>query len=349
MENQQDNRSVTLSHLVRWGGSILSTGLFIYVLFRVEWQHVFDSLSRIPAWLLLAAFGCYVAGMVLNALRWYVLLAAQKLEMTFWESLKLVFMGAFVSNFLPSTVGGDIARIAGSYRYTRSASLSASSVLLERLINMASMVTAVPFLSTLLKPGATFYNFWRQQGLSLPFAASSVWIKWRDRFSHRWSREQDAFKLAVMIWLKRPLTLVWAFVVAWGSNLIVFLGMWLLATRLGIPVRFEQVIGINVVVYFLTLLPISINGFGVKELSEISIYLYLGATLEQATIYTIITRFFSVTETLPGAFLLTSAIHFTPEGVTFNRGISASPMEEEGAAESPREGFTRKGNPPEAG
>ena len=62
--------------------------------------------------------------------------------------------------------------------------------------------------------------------------------------------------------------------------------------------------GINVLTYLLTLLPISVNGYGVREVAMTTLYMQLGASLEQASTLALITRFFMLMETLPGALWL---------------------------------------------
>lgn len=311
MNQAAASKHLSASQIIRWVGTGFSTVLFVYLLSLVDWQLILHSLKQLPVWLLLIVIVCYLLGVITNGLRWYVLLHAQKIKVNFLQVLRMVFMGAFISNFLPSTVGGDIARIAASYRYTKSASISAASVLLERLINMASTISSVPFLLTLVKPGFSFDQLISLKTLSSTFIFGRFFEKWFAWIEKHWSKEITTLKLALKIWLKRPYTLLLAFVIAWISNLVVFLGMWLLANRIGIQVSFFQVIGVNFVIYFLTLLPISINGFGVKELSEISIYVYLGASLEQATIFTILTRFIALAETFPGAFWVSQAFSFS--------------------------------------
>jgi glycosyltransferase 2 family protein len=327
MKPAEEKRTFSASRIVRWVGTVFSTTLFVYLLSLVDWRLILQSLTQLPVWLLLTVYLCYVMGMVANGLRWYVLLYAQQVKVSFLEVLKMVFTGAFISNFLPSTVGGDIARIAASYRYTKSASLSGASVLLERLINMASMLSAAPFLLTLARPGTGFENFLSLKPLASVFILDGLFQKIYAWIEKHWSNEISNLKLALKIWLKKPFTLVLAFGIAWGSNLIVFLGMWLLATRIGMHITFLQVIGVNFFIYFLTLLPISINGFGVKELSEISIYVFLGATLEQATIFTILTRFIALSETFPGALWVSQAFTFSKMNENLDTGLISGESE----------------------
>lgn len=309
----KEKKQFSISKIIRWIGTGLSIGLFAYLLSLVDWQLIMHFIRQIQVWLLILVFICYLLSMVANGLRWYVLLRAQKVQVNFSEILKIVFAGAFISNFLPSTVGGDIVRIAYSYRFTKSAMISTASVLLERLIKMASMVSAAPFLFTLAKPGTGFHDLLNSHILSSLFL-TNIFRKLAAWVEKRWKREFGTIKLALKIWIRQPIVILKAFSVAWISNLVAFLGMWLLAGALGIQVSFIQVIGVNFIVYFVTLLPLSINGIGLKEFSEISIYMYLGATLEQATIFTLLTRFITMAETFPGALWVSQAFNFSKMG-----------------------------------
>jgi hypothetical protein len=66
--------------------------------------------------------------------------------------------------------------------------------------------------------------------------------------------------------------------------------------------------GVTVITYFLTLLPISVNGYGLREVAITALYLPLGASLEQAAILAIITRFLSMLATIPGALWLSQVV-----------------------------------------
>jgi len=66
--------------------------------------------------------------------------------------------------------------------------------------------------------------------------------------------------------------------------------------------------GVNAITYLLTLLPITFNGYGVREVLITTLYMALGATVEQASAFAFITRFFMMIETIPGAFWLTQIV-----------------------------------------
>ena len=74
-----------------------------------------------------------------------------------------------------------------------------------------------------------------------------------------------------------------------------------------------QVVGVNIVSYFITLLPISISGYGLREITTTTLYTMLGATLEQATALAIISRIFSTLVTLPGVIWMRKIISETKD------------------------------------
>ena len=91
-----------------------------------------------------------------------------------------------------------------------------------------------------------------------------------------------------------------------ASSLIVYVGVWLLAREIGIPISFIEVLAISVTTYIITLLPISINGYGLREVAVTVLYVELGATLEQASLLAIFLRVLRLLETLPGALWISA-------------------------------------------
>jgi len=96
---------------IRIGGTIVSTVLFVYLLSKQNWAVTLHELQQIPLWLWPLVLGLVIGGMLLNSLRWYSLLRVQKVHISFIETTKIIFAGAFASNFLPSTIGGDAYRM----------------------------------------------------------------------------------------------------------------------------------------------------------------------------------------------------------------------------------------------
>jgi uncharacterized membrane protein YbhN (UPF0104 family) len=285
----------------RWlqiAGTLLSSGLFIWLLLRQDWQKTWWNLSHLPVWVFPVCFALVVAGMFFNSLRWYVLLRSQNVHISFGKTLQLVFAGAFASNFLPSTVGGDTVRVLGLMRLVSDKALCVASVVVDRLMNVAAMLTILPF---------AFFTFGSLQdilrnrtGWVPGMAGALVWAKgkhWLQKLKHKLVELLGA-------WLRQPRVLIWAFVISWASVLVIYVSTWFQAVNLGIPVRLYQVMGVSAITYLITLLPISFNGYGLREVLVTTLYMQLGATLEQAATLAFTTRFFMLFESLAGVFWL---------------------------------------------
>lgn len=293
---------------LRWGGTIISSGLFIWLLIQQDWVTLWKTTSHIPVWIFPLAFTLYFLGVLANALRWYVLLRAQEISIPYGEVLKIVLAGNFASNFLPSTVGGDTVRIVSAARFT-GWSVSLASVVVDRLLNVFVMMALLPFswfsfkavgglTSALLLSQMSKTEIWKAGLISSLLSGVSGRIR-------RWIKKiMDAF----LVWKHRKDALVWALLISLTARLIVFSAVWILARGLNISVTVSQVIGVGAIIYVLTLLPISINGFGLREVTMTTLYVQLGATLEQAAALVVVTRFILMVETLPGALWVSDMV-----------------------------------------
>lgn len=308
-ESLRRSRWPSRSRMIRWAGTLVSTGLFIWLISRQNWVVTWESLVSSPVWLLPLVFLLYFSGMVLNTLRWNLLLRAQAINVPFIETLKIVITGAFASNFLPSTIGGDSVRILSLPRYNASWSVSVASVVLDRFLNVVATLTLLPFsLLAFGTPAALWRNLTAtdQRGL-LAFSSGLVAgrvERWRARLVHALKRLFEV----VRIWLDRPGILLLAFVLSWVSSFIVFFAIWILARGLGMPVTLYQVLGVMALTYLLSMLPVSINGLGLREVAVTTLYMQLGATLEQASTLAVVTRFMLLLEALPGALWLSQLV-----------------------------------------
>ena len=113
---------------------------------------------------------------------------------------------------------------------------------------------------------------------------------------------------AFRLWASKPQAFLYAFLAAWPSYLFPMTATYLLAHQLGMNVSFWQVIGVQTVTYFLSVLPISVNGYGLREVAYTTLYSALGASLEQASTLALVTRFLTVLGTVPGALWLSSTV-----------------------------------------
>jgi len=274
------------SFWLRVGGTIFSTVLLAFLLAQ-NWQSVVDAVRRISPSVLVLTVCLMLASRFFTAVRWYVLLRSAQMPVSFKQTLSLTFVGLFASNFLPTTIGGDVVRLAGLIQLGQNRALSVASLAADRLINMAGMALASPLgLVQVLAghPGAA--------------AGLMAWSRRGVRFVKRIGE-------SLSIWLKNPLALLLSFSFAALHMLCVFSVNYLLIRTFGGTLPFWRVIGLSSLAYFLGLVPISINGYGWQELTASTLLtVFGGVSIPVSTSVSVLNRILTIIASLPGAVTL---------------------------------------------
>ena len=296
------SRKKNLSFTIRLAGTLISSALFIWLISSQKWDVVLNKAAGIAFWAVLLAMTCTLLSYLFNTLRWCCLLWAQGVKISLWQAYRLTWAGNFNSNFLPSTIGGDGFRMLAVHPYTGSKSISIGSVALDRIINMSAMACLLPV--PLVMFGASLGTLWGRIGGQGSAVFGTLVPPMQKLFEKYFPKVISALRL----WSSNPGAFVYAFLAAWPSNLLPIAATWLIARQLGMQVSYWQVMGVQTVTYFLSVLPISVNGYGLREAVFTTLYTALGATLEQASTLALVTRFLTILSTLPGALWLSSAV-----------------------------------------
>ena len=79
---------------------------------------------------------------VLNSIRWWIILRSQSIKISLFNSFKLVYIASFFNNVLPGSYGGDIFRIYYIVKFTETKKIRASlSILLDRIYGLCGLLT----------------------------------------------------------------------------------------------------------------------------------------------------------------------------------------------------------------
>jgi len=224
-------------------------------------------------------------------LRWYVLLRSGKVNITLNQALQLTFMGLFANNFLPTTIGGDVVRLAGVIQLGYDRAVCLASIAADRVVGIFSMFLVLPL--GLIPLWNTHISPISSSAIVLPSFIKRLWdfgIRTLQSFS---------------TWLHQPKALFLSFVYNWGNLLFIFGSFYVLIKSIGFDISFWLAAGIWSLAYFVTLVPISINGYGVQELSLTFLLSRLAGmgTAPSITVAVLI-RFVFIFASLPGAIFL---------------------------------------------
>src|SRR3954471_7354538 len=138
---------------------LVTVSLLWFLASRFDFENATEIVSHISLLLLAAALAAQVASVLVNAVRWQVILAAEGPSPKLGSLTKLLFVGLFFNQVLPTGVGGDAARAWRCHRLGVPLGAAVRSVLIDRVGGYVVIVAAyVASLPTLLKvmpePGA---------------------------------------------------------------------------------------------------------------------------------------------------------------------------------------------------
>ena len=135
----------------------LSVALLIVILQSmdgIDWDELIPEWNQRTAFWTIGAFIFTLIGFVLGAIRWQRVLKALGTNQPLRRLFSHYMAGQFVSNFLPTTVGGDVIRIGRLTRDTDDAPVSFTSVVFERLSGWL-VLPVITLLGFAINPGLT--------------------------------------------------------------------------------------------------------------------------------------------------------------------------------------------------
>ena len=287
--------------LLRWVGTLLAVALLIYLLAQQGWDEISSAIRQIAGWRFALALLLMVVSRMAVAGRWHILMRSANTGISYWQSLRITLAGLFASNFLPTTIGGDVVRLGAAIRLGYDRAVSLAALVADRLVGMAGMAMALPFgLPDFLR----WLNShpWSGGQATPPFILAIPWL------SALWERLRRAIQgllETLKLWLRQPRALLGALGCTWIHMLCTFAQVWLLLGGMGESLPFWTIAGLWSATYFVTLLPISINGMGVQELSMTFFYTTLGGISPASGLtLALLMRVLQMFASLPGALFV---------------------------------------------
>lgn len=283
--------------------TLLALGLMAYLL-KQHWLEITDAVSSIEPWRFALAMGLMFVSRFAVSARWHVLLRSGGVKVTLSQSIRLTMAGLFASNFLPTTVGGDVARLGGALQMGFDTAVSAASLVMDRLVGLAGMVFTLPIgLQKLVAAGDL------SSGLQLPFIMLASEKKgWRKLWGWIDSLRQRVFK-AIRLWVSQPAALLASLAFTFLHMACLFGAMFVLLEGMHEPLPFWTVAGLWSLVYVITLLPFTINAFGLQEVSITYAFNHLGGlSAPNSIVLAVLVRTMFMLASLPGALFLSDVL-----------------------------------------
>jgi hypothetical protein len=270
------NRKQAVSLAVRIGLSALMLAVLIWRIPPIEADEVIPELNaRTLTWLGLAA-ALTLVGLVLSAMRWQRVLEVLGLDAKLSRLLSHYLAGQFVSNVLPTTIGGDVLRVSRLSRETGESPKTFASVVLERLTGWL-VLPVISVVGFLVNPPLQDLGRATQVAIGLAFATllalcillyavADQRIGGRFEAKDGWRRFASAVHLGVARMRQQPAAAAHVLIVGFAYQLVLVLAAVAAAQALGVrPAGLTALLAFFPAVAIAQVLPIGISGLGVRE------------------------------------------------------------------------------------
>jgi|HubBroStandDraft_2_1064218.scaffolds.fasta_scaffold101846_1 uncharacterized membrane protein YbhN (UPF0104 family) len=244
---------------------------------------VADRLRRLDIGWLSAAIAVLGVQAVLSALRWQRILERCGAAISMQRAIRLTFVAQFFNQVLPSTVGGDAARIWFVAQDGAGWSKAVYSVAIDRIIGVAVLalivVICIPASFELIpdplaRAGLLIVGL---SGVAVPVALIALGCRqWP--LLHRFAilrHFNTAASLAYDIFTSIQ-SATWIIGLSVVIHALLIVAAWLVAKSVAVPLDALHAVLIIPPVLLIAALPISIAGWGVRESAMVMAFAYCG-------------------------------------------------------------------------
>jgi uncharacterized protein (TIRG00374 family) len=241
----------------------------------------YDLLSRLPRMLdhgqswLAAGLLILVVQTSVAAIRWHSILRSLRLPMPMWAVMQIFYVMAFLNSFLPAGLAGDTLRVWLLRRNAHGIATAVNSVLIDRFVAVLTLLVAAVAVQPLI---------WLQLGKSILLVATvgsalsmiaAIYAVMLIAPRIHWPIFGRL--MPMLRALGRDLRLVFfditalstTIVAAFASNLLLVGAIFALACGSDVDVGFLTWLVVMPVVLLVTALPVSVGGWGTREIAMI--------------------------------------------------------------------------------
>lgn len=262
---------------------------------KVNWTELGAVLARLDLRWAIAGWAVsffIIAGLTL---RWRILLAQQELHVPGRTIFALTWGGQFFNSILPGSTGGDVMKIYQLCRLAPDRKAAAvATIFVDRLAALVALLS-LALLGFILEPVPLKILAGNGHGWTAPTVASLVsglaiagaivgWCVLRLLHRTAWPGRLQRMLAATKMHFTADPALIIVFLLALALHFITFTVVYLFARSLGINITYTQVLLMLPVVLFLMLLPITINGHGLREVLLIGYFKHMEISVSGANV-----------------------------------------------------------------
>lgn len=294
---------------------IVSAGLLAVLFSRVDFAPLWAKARGASLPWLGVSIGLYFLMVLVSAWRWHVLLNAVRVAVPLRRLVTSFLVATFFNNFLPSNIGGDVVRIADTARPAGSKTIATLVVLADRGVGLLGLVLVAALGASLAAqlPGTGVIGpsiLWTILAAGLAGAGLLIWhpsllvtiLRPIRRVHPEWIGERIGRLDTLLAHMRSaPSALARCFAGAVAVQLVLVAFYLAVAKSMVIPVSFWQMSLIVPMTFLVQMLPMSMNGFGVREATFAYYFTRIGLSIEQALLVSFVGAAMMIVFSVTGA------------------------------------------------
>jgi uncharacterized protein (TIRG00374 family) len=295
----------------------VSLGLIAFLFYKLSPARLLKQIEGVNIDELVVATAVFFVSVVMGAYQWHRLLRAGGIELRFPTTFRVYFVGIFFNNFLPAGVGGDVVKIYDVTKVGNDPYQVFAITMLDRVIGIAGLCVLALVASLGLLATSGLENLYLYIVIFIGCVAPVLALV----LNRRLSRAVRSLLGRIRFWglggrfdivfghlggfRRLRLLLAQLTALAMAVQFLRVVTHVLVGRALGIsftPLNWIQFFVFVPLLSLLMILPISINGLGVREGAGILLFTQIGLSKEQALLMELITYAIMVVVSFLGGF-----------------------------------------------
>lgn len=268
---------------------ITISGLMVWwLLSHSDLEQLSETVMAVNVWGLVLATAMLTGLSIAQAFRWIMIIRSIGNTIRYTDALISVFIGVFFNQILPSSIGGDGIRVWRAYRLGLSVVSAVHSVALDRLVAMLALVLmAGAGLPVVFSRFGEAPERWGVPVLVAGGLCAFAVLLFFDRIPGKYVEARPLSAVTNLSTDARRVLLsqfpaVPVLAISAGMHIVVALSVYIIARSLALPVEMLDCLILVPPVILLSILPISISGWGVREGAMVTAFALVGIGYDEA-------------------------------------------------------------------
>ena len=273
---------------------VIGAGLIVLLLRITPLREVGSHLRNADKHYLFLSAGLYLSGLLIGPLRWSRLLSAKGIRLPFKKLASYFFIGLFFNNFLPTIVGGDVARATYVAMDSNKKAEAFASTVVDRAIGFLALTGIVLFVTLLFSHLILDKNTLTISAAAIFILTGLVSLFFNKFVFNRLTGVLPKIKLfnigtklasvysSIYFYKKHKLTCLLAFGLSIILQSALILANYFLGYSVGMRITLVYFFLFIPIIAFVSMIPLSPNAIGIRESGYVIFFSQIGVTKAQA-------------------------------------------------------------------